>query len=273
MATITRSFDISLRLGSQLLKPKNFSTKNGELFEGIMTYGNPEYERVRVFSNYILKYNPAKKIPEWVYERLSLEHIRGKVKRKRNKFTEDTHFPHGHRANLSDYKGSGFDRGHMAAAGNYKKCHKSKNETFNLSNITPQVGTGFNQGYYNRIEQAVRRIFDNQDVKEVHVVTGSLFMPKDGSDVVVYRVIGENQVAVPTHIYKVILVLKKNDVFENYAMIIPNEAIDESKPFSDFACSIEKVEKKAGLIFFKDVNQKHPGALNKKSRPALAEFY
>ena len=34
------------------------------------------------------------------------------------------------RALNTDYKGSGFDQGHLASAGNHKKCQQDMNETF-----------------------------------------------------------------------------------------------------------------------------------------------
>lgn len=43
------------------------------------------------------------------------------------------------RSENRDYKGSGFDRGHMAAAGNHRLSQKDCHETFLLSNMAPQV--------------------------------------------------------------------------------------------------------------------------------------
>lgn len=44
-----------------------------------------------------------------------------------------------HRATNADYKGSGFDRGHLAAAANHKWSQKAMDDTFYLSNVAPQV--------------------------------------------------------------------------------------------------------------------------------------
>lgn len=46
-----------------------------------------------------------------------------------------------HRATSADYKGSGFDRGHLAAAANHKWSQKAMEDTFYLSNVAPQVKT------------------------------------------------------------------------------------------------------------------------------------
>lgn len=44
------------------------------------------------------------------------------------------------RAALEDYRGSGFDRGHMAAAGNYPTDQAAMCGTFVLTNMVPQAG-------------------------------------------------------------------------------------------------------------------------------------
>ena len=60
-------------------------------------------------------------------------------------FAEDTTVPVGFRARLADYFRSGFDRGHMAPAADAKFSQAAMNETFILTNISPQVGKGFNR--------------------------------------------------------------------------------------------------------------------------------
>ena len=44
-----------------------------------------------------------------------------------------------YRASNIDYLGSGWSRGHMAAAANHAHDQQEMNETFYLSNIVPQV--------------------------------------------------------------------------------------------------------------------------------------
>ena len=43
------------------------------------------------------------------------------------------------RATRGDYKGSGYDRGHLAAASNHRYSQKAMDQTFMLSNVSPQV--------------------------------------------------------------------------------------------------------------------------------------
>jgi len=76
----------------------------------------------------------------------------------------------------SDFRGSGFDRGHLAAAGNHRICQKHVDQTFLLSNIAPQVGVGFNRHSWNRLEKYVRKL--TKTYKNVYVCTGPLYLPR-----------------------------------------------------------------------------------------------
>lgn len=80
------------------------------------------------------------------------------------------------RSKNSDYKHSGFDRGHMAAAGNHRVCQKHVDQTFLLSNMAPQVGVGFNRDSWNRLESHVRKL--TRTYPNVYVCTGPLYLPK-----------------------------------------------------------------------------------------------
>ena len=43
------------------------------------------------------------------------------------------------RSKLEDYRGSGFDRGHMAPAANHKRSQAAMDDTFTLTNMSPQA--------------------------------------------------------------------------------------------------------------------------------------
>jgi len=80
------------------------------------------------------------------------------------------------RSTNEDYFKSGFDRGHLAAAGNHKAHQRLCEETFKLSNMAPQVGVGFNRHSWNRLEKHVRRL--TKVYNNVYVCTGPLYLPK-----------------------------------------------------------------------------------------------
>lgn len=161
---------------------------------------------------------------------------------------EDPLIPPSLRASKEDYKGSGFDRGHLSPAGNAKSSAGMMKDTFYLSNITPQHPQ-LNRKYWLKLEKYVRDLTKVYPV--VYVITGPLFMAKtakDGKRYVKYQVIGENEVAVPTHYFKVIRG-QRDQAVETEAYIIPNHPIEQDPPLKNFSVALEKVERAAGFIF------------------------
>lgn len=125
-------------------------------------------------------------------------------------------------------------------------------ETFLLSNMSPQVALGFNRGYWAYLEHFVRSLTSTFD--DVYVFTGPLYLPKledDGKMYVKYQVLGSNT-AVPTHFYKVILGVKGKS-YTTGAFLLPNEAIYDEK-LSDFVVPISVIEQSSGLSFFPDLD-------------------
>lgn len=101
--------------------------------------GFASLSQIRSRESYVTCYDPRNRTPAWVIEQLSAETLNGTSDRKLCDFREDDSVHVYHRATNSDYKGSGFDRGHLAAAANHKWKQKAMDETFYLSNVAPQV--------------------------------------------------------------------------------------------------------------------------------------
>lgn len=200
-------------------------------------------------TQYCLDYDGRLKQASWVCEELTKESLNGKADRNHHAFQEDPDLPLCVRSTLVDYKGSGFDRGHMAPAANHKTSDEALADTFYLSNMSPQHPK-LNRGYWSKLEKYVRELTYNND--RVHVITGPLFLPREGNDgkkFVTYQVIGPNNVAVPTHYFKLISVVAANGYKETYAYILPNEEIPSKTPLDNFRTSVQKVEKAAGILF------------------------
>lgn len=200
-------------------------------------------------SCYSLDYDCRTRNASWVYERITSESLSGTVDRKNSSFKEDPAIPEPFRSTLSDFKGSGFDRGHLAPAADHTSTQEGMSETFYLSNMSPQ-NAQFNRGYWASLEKHVRDLTKTYAV--VEVFTGPLYLPEedqDGTKWVRYQVIGKNDVAVPTHFFKV-LVLENSSGNKDYrAFILPNEPIDSKTPLIKFVVTLQKIEKAAGLIF------------------------
>jgi len=212
------------------------------------SYKYPKINPVLERKGYALLYDGRAKTAIWVYEELTRDSIKGDVDRNQFGFTQDPDIPEVIRSTPEDYAYSGFDGGHLAPAGDHKASKTEMKETFYVSNISPQLA-GFNRGYWGTFEDHVRDLTNEYDV--VRVVTGPLYLPHeepDGKRYVTYQVIGENNVAVPTHFFKVITA-EKGISKEQWAYIMPNEKIHKDIPLSDFQTTVDKVEKVAGVIF------------------------
>ncbi|XP_055457555.1 nuclease EXOG, mitochondrial isoform X1 [Psammomys obesus] len=207
----------------------------------------------RHYTNHALSYDQAKRVPRWVLEHISKDKIIGDADRKHCKFKPDPSVPSAFSALNEDYVGSGWSRGHMAPAGNNKFSSKAMAETFYLSNIVPQNFDN-NSGYWNRIEMYCRELTER--FEDVWIVSGPLTLPHtrdDGTKTVSYQVIGEDNVAVPSHLYKVILARRSRESTEPLALgafVVPNKAIGFQSQLPEFQVSLQDLEKMSGLVFF-----------------------
>lgn len=85
---------------------------------------------------YTLSYSEPNEQAEWVYYELTPVLIRGKQSRTDDYRPDSTITIIS--AQLDDYRGSGYDRGHLCPAGDMKLNHTSMSESFYLSNCSPQ---------------------------------------------------------------------------------------------------------------------------------------
>jgi len=159
---------------------------------------------------YTLKYNNNHKQAEWTAYKLTADHTFGKLPRTNN-FRLDPYVSTNF-ASLEDYRGSGYDRGHLVPAGDMKWDSVAMSESFYLSNISPQK-PGFNRGIWKKLENQVR--IWAKDNELLYIVTGGVLE----SDL---STIGNNKVSIPKYFYKVILDYKEPEI-KAIGFILPNE--------------------------------------------------
>ncbi|XP_011506335.1 PREDICTED: endonuclease G, mitochondrial isoform X2 [Ceratosolen solmsi marchali] len=234
----------------------------------IMKYGFPGLDNIRSYDDFVLSYDRRNRVAHWVFEHLTKESLKknDQIDRSKCEFVPDTSIHPFFRSQNTDYKKSGYDRGHLAAAGNHRLHQKHIQQTFYLTNMAPQVGAGFNRSSWNRLEIYVRSL--TNIYKDVYVCTGPLYLPKvesDGKKYVRYEVIGSNHVAVPTHFYKIIVGETKDLKLEMEAFVMPNAPIDDDAPLKNFQVPPESVERAAGLLFFDKLSKNKLHKINGKS--------
>lgn len=224
-------------------------------------------------AGYALEHSSVDKIPLWVCEHLELSELTGTADR-RDRFRPDPRLPQGQRSELTDYSGSGFDRGHLAPAANQKHSQVRNDETFFLSNMAPQVGAGFNRGIWARLEDVTRDWVRDGAVVEAWVVTGSIFYDADEEDaetadgLIEHRVIGGNAVSVPTHFYKIVVGRRADQQLISVAFVFANSSHAGNTPLENFVRSIDWIEERTGLDFMPNLDpdteqqlERNPGQL------------
>ena len=132
--------------------------------------------------------------PVFVAQRLNRELVQDADEKRTDKFFADARLPRAERAELSDYKGSGYSRGHMAPAGDMP-TPTAMAQSFSLANMVPQNAKQ-NSGPWAKIEKDTRQ-YALRAKGDVFVITGPVFAP--GA-----QTIGANQVVVPTHLFKLV---------------------------------------------------------------------
>ena len=189
------------------------------------------------YSGYDVMYNPEYKIPRWVKYELLASETDGEWSRKGLKFTPDpsVSFP---QADDSDYRGSGWSRGHMAPAADFKWSSKSMIETFYFTNCCPQ-DLSLNSGQWQTLEKKVRDWANRYG--SVIVYTGPIVLDN------VYGTIGYNKVVVPDAFFKAILAGEQSIAFVMY-----NHNNNEN--MQKCSLSVDDLEALSGIDFFAELD-------------------
>ncbi len=193
-------------------------------------------------AEHLLAHHPEYKTPLWVIERLTKEKATSKVVPRYNKFQADPGRPRGGRAELSDYRGSGYDRGHMAPSADMRWNKRAMVECFYLSNMVPQVGAGMNRGIWKDLEEYTRTWAVNRG--ELFVFTGPIYAGP-------IMTIGRNAIAVPSHLYKIIYDPARKEAI---AFIMPNRPLNTAD-MPSYIVSVRDVEAATGLNFLSSLEQ------------------
>ncbi|MBC2837790.1 DNA/RNA non-specific endonuclease [Robiginitalea sp. SC105] len=162
-------------------------------------------------------------------------------------------------ADWRNYRGSGYDRGHLCPAGDRRFSLTAYNQTFYTSNVSPQ-DPGFNAGIWNELEMQVRRWCRRYG--RVFVITGGVLGPG-------LPAIGEEQVTVPAYFYKV--VIREGDAGPlAIGFLMPNQPREET--LQRFAVSLDSIEGVTGLDFFRELPPSVQEGLESRERSADWHF-
>ena len=184
---------------------------------------------------YAFLYSEKHEQPLWVSYKLTKAEVQNKVAKRKDNFRLDPVIKTGS-ATIADYKGSGYDRGHLAPAADMAWSKKAMSESFLLTNMSPQV-PALNRGMWRILEEQIRKWALKE--KELYIITGPIIRPN-------YKTIGPNKVTVPQWYYKIIVDYHQPEI-KALAFMIPNRK--PQKSLQSFAVSIDKLEEVTQLDF------------------------
>lgn len=211
---------------------------------------------------FVLEHSSEWKVPYWVCESLELSELGGNLPRP-DDFRPDDELSVGLRAELADYRKSGYDRGHQAPAGNQTRDARLKSETFFLSNMIPQNGNQ-NQNIWRILEDTVRDWAEDKVATNVQVITGPIFHTESDllAGYATINTIGKNQVGVPTSVFKIVSG-HVSGVRRVVAFSIANKPHSQPFDYAQFIVTVEKIEELTGYNYMPNMD---PGQRNELER-------
>lgn len=194
-------------------------------------------------------YSSRDRQPYWAAYTLTKEDVSYKKAKRKDNFRVDLEVVNKglNSAELSDYRGSSYDRGHLVPSADRDNSQAENNATFLLSNIAPQA-KNLNRFIWNALENEVRKLAKEHET--VYITTGGVLNYDTLAPV---KFIGDS-VTVPKQFYKVLLIKDRNK-YHSIGYVMPNSN-DCGKNYKEYAVTVDEVEKITGLDFFYSLDNK-----------------
>lgn len=193
--------------------------------------------------HYVLSYVEEYEGSEWVAYELTYPETKNNVDRREGEFFEDDSIKTGS-AIHKDYTNTGYDRGHLAPAGDMNFDLLAMLESFNMSNVLPQTPE-LNRKTWKYLEDDIR-YYVMRNKTPLYVITGGVFSFNP-------KYIGvKNRVAVPDYFYKIIYDDTNKKIL---AFIMPNIKNPDIDYFY-YVTSVAWVEFYTGVKFFPNMDEK-----------------
>lgn len=164
-------------------------------------------------------------------------------------FQEDDAIPNQYRSELTNYRASGYDRGHICASED-RICSQDVNgQTFYLSNMHPQINS-FNAAVWANMEIQVRK-WNNDSFRDTMWVCkggtiGDVFL--DGKKQTGLLNNPSMKIPVPKYFFMALLV-KKGEKYKALAFWAEHEPNDD-RALAKYVISIDELEERTGIDFF-----------------------
>ncbi len=196
-------------------------------------------QRALCYDAFAILHSGESKTPVFVAERLNRAAIADTGEKRSNRFYAEARLRSAERATLEDYKGSGFDRGHMAPAGDMPTA-QAMAQSFSLANMVPQAPE-HNRGVWAKSVESSTRKYASRATGDVYVITGPVYTPS----ILMSPGIGPGQVRVPKYLFKLVYDEQKHKAWAYWHENA--NATPASAPIS-----YAELVKRTGISFFPD---------------------
>ena len=200
------------------------------------------------YPTYSLEYSYKYKHSYWIAYRF--DNTTGGNVGRNEAYKPDPELPSQYAAKHNDYTNSGYTRGHLCASSDRQDSKEANQQTFYMSNISPQSGNGFNQSgsAWNTGEDKVQAWGYN-----ISRSTDTLYVVKGGT-------IGEgmikgyikNEIAIPKYFFMAVL-FRSGDNYKAIGFYMPHENLKDDPDKKDpkkYLMSIDALEQETGIDFF-----------------------
>jgi endonuclease G len=195
----------------------------------------PQYREL-CYEAFAVLHSGNTKTPVFVAQRLNRQKIEDADEKRAKRFFADARLPSAERAELDDYRNSGYSRGHMAPAGDMP-TPTAMAQSFSLANMVPQ-NIQHNGGAWAKIEQDTRQ-YVRRAKGDVYVITGPVFAENAPA-------IGANRVKVPAYLYKLVYDASTQRAWAHWQQNREGETV--SRPIN-----YRELVKRAGIEFLPGV--------------------
>lgn len=166
--------------------------------------------RALCYDAFAILHSGESKTPVFVAEKLNRATIARTGEKRTNNFFADARLRNSERATLEDYKGSSFDRGHMAPAGDMTTA-QAMAQSFSLANMVPQAPE-HNRGVWAKSVEMATRKYAARASGDVFIITGPMYVPSIAQS----PSIGAGHVRVPKYIFKLVYDQNKNKAWAHW---------------------------------------------------------
>ena len=200
------------------------------------------------YPTYSLEYSYKYKHSYWIAYRF--DNTTGGNVGRNEAYKPDPELPSQYAAKHNDYTNSGYTRGHLCASSDRQYSKEANQQTFYMSNISPQSGNGFKQSgsAWNTGEDKVQAWGYN-----ISRSTDTLYVVKGGT-------IGEgmikgyikNEIAIPKYFFMAVL-FRSGDNYKAIGFYMPHENLKDDPDKKDpkkYLMSIDALEQETGIDFF-----------------------